>query len=200
MKTIPKQIQVVLDRLHAGGFPSAIVAGGAIRDYILGKPIKDIDVFVSYEDTDQFMFPSLVMANALNRDVLKEDWSTYMNIPDVLAVYSMTPYMELPVQIIVMKPGLSPVDRIDQLDFGICQVWYNGVTKKCTPAFSEDAVNKTITLVHCENLHEFERSMTRYVRLSQKYSEFELLIPEQFQQYLNWQEVAATLPLCMRTA
>lgn len=182
---IPQQIKDVLSKLHAGGFPSAIVAGGAIRDYIFGKPIKDIDVFVSYADTYDYLFPISHFAHHLERNVFKEDWSSYVDIPDVDSVYSVLPFTgELPVQIIVMKPGLSPVERVDQLDFGFCQAYYDGESVKHTWGFHEDANRKTITLIRCENQQEFDRSIIRYERLKQKYPEFTLVIPEKFQRYL----------------
>lgn len=40
----------ILSAFHAAGYPSAIIAGGACRDTILGVPVKDIDVFVNAED------------------------------------------------------------------------------------------------------------------------------------------------------
>lgn len=44
---IPKRWDEVLQRLHANGFPEAVIAGGALRDLDNGKPIKDVDVWVA---------------------------------------------------------------------------------------------------------------------------------------------------------
>jgi hypothetical protein len=53
MLTIPKRWAEVLSRLHNGGFPEAVIAGGALRDLHNGKPVKDVDIWVrSVVDTD----------------------------------------------------------------------------------------------------------------------------------------------------
>ena len=182
-----KQAIDILAKLHAGGFPSAIVAGGCVRDEIFGKPVKDIDVFVSYADVARWYTTDHIahFENAIGRKVTKEDWSTYMDIPDVDSVYSVHSLTkELPVQIIVMKKGLSPVQRIDQLDFGFCQVFANGKDVFATDEFYDDLRNKTITLVHCEHQHEFDRSWVRLNRLMKKYPEFDYVIPEKYHGYV----------------
>lgn len=200
---IPQQIKDVLSKLHAGGFPSAIVAGGAIRDYIFGKPIKDIDVFVSWDDWFTLaQYCGVSFTKILDRDSAIEAWSLYLEIPDVYCVYGVTPVDgELPVQIIVMKPGLTPVQRVDQLDFGFCQAYYDGGRKGIgiTNHFAEDAQKKSITLVHCENQNGFYRSMIRYERLMQKYQEFQLVIPQKYQQYHDyWLSEASLRKECHR--
>jgi hypothetical protein len=46
MIEIPQRWQDVLQRLHANGFPEAVIAGGALRDLDHGKPVKDVDIWV----------------------------------------------------------------------------------------------------------------------------------------------------------
>lgn len=180
-----KQAIDLLEKLHAGGFPSAIVAGGCVRDEIFGKPVKDIDVFVSYADAYKYLFPESHFADCLERDVSLEYWSLYTDIPDVDSVCSVVPLAgELPVQIIIMKPRLSPIERLGLLDFGFCQVAWDGKEVVYTPEFQWDHYFDEITLVHCENQHEFDRSMVRYERLKQKYPEDEFSLDlTQFLQY-----------------
>jgi hypothetical protein len=43
---IPKRWQEVLHKIQAGGFPEAVIAGGALRDLHHDMPVKDIDIFV----------------------------------------------------------------------------------------------------------------------------------------------------------
>ena len=176
-----------LAKLHAGGFPSAIVAGGCVRDEIFGKHVKDIDVFVSYEDAYHYPDDPLVsFTSVLERSGVKEDWSTYMDIPDVDSVYSIQPLTEeLPVQIIVMKQGLLPLDRLSKLDWGFCQVAWDGKQEVWMEGFSADYTCDTITLIYCENQKEYDRSMVRYERLKQKYPEFKLVIPQEYQKFIS---------------
>ena len=180
-----KQAIDVLAKLHAGGFPSAIVAGGCVRDEIFGKPVKDIDVFVSYEDYEN---RTVNIQDVLGREVVLDgDSGDYEGGEDaeVRGVVSLEPHEgELPVQVIVLAPGMSPLDRVGRFDFGFCQVAWDGNNLEFSLGFLKDFNNKTITLVHCENQQEFDRSWVRLNRLMKKYLEFDYVIPEKYHGYV----------------
>jgi hypothetical protein len=64
-----EQLQSKIDKVqrHLKG-RSAIIAGGALRDIILGKPIKDIDVFIEgggpfehFDELHEFLFHEFVL-------------------------------------------------------------------------------------------------------------------------------------------
>jgi hypothetical protein len=166
-----EQAQGILNKLHAAGIHSAILAGGCVRDALFGKPIKDIDIFVSEEDAD-----SMKLSKALSRSVQKLNCTSYAEIPDVSSVFDVEVSAgEIPVQIVSMKNGMSPVERISTFDFGFCQVGYNGKEVIATEHFKSDFSNKTISLVYCEDQKEYGRSMARYERLKTKYPEFNLI-------------------------
>jgi len=63
-------------------FPSAIIAGGAVRDLLLNRPRKDIDIFVHESDAEQ----SLLSASLL-QDMLKD------HLPDQLPTSDLNPFM-----------------------------------------------------------------------------------------------------------
>src|SRR5262245_27382898 len=44
--------EAILDRIQ-GIAPEAHIAGGAVRDALLGKAIKDIDIFMGHEGKDE---------------------------------------------------------------------------------------------------------------------------------------------------
>lgn len=156
-----EQIQKYLSKLHVAGATSAVIAGGAVRDSLFGKPVKDIDIFVSKE---QAHFITEVFS------VEKNLYCGYINIPDVDGVFDIpVTHTELPVQIITMDEGMSPADRLHTFDFGFCQVAYDGKNIITTENFLNDYKNNTITLVYCENQHEYDRSMRRFERLKEKY-------------------------------
>lgn len=36
--------------LHNVGYETATIAGGAVRDYMCGKPVRDIDIFIQAQE------------------------------------------------------------------------------------------------------------------------------------------------------
>lgn len=155
-------------------FPGALLAGGYLRDVLLGRMPKDIDIFVPHSES--FSWGSIEAIPMLGA-------AEYMEQCEVAHIWDL-PGEELPVQVIMLRPGLDPVDRARAHDFGICQVWHDGVTYGKTNEFVLDGVNRTFTLVHCEDQKEFDRSMRRYARLQEKYAGFPLVIPPQFDDFL----------------
>jgi tRNA nucleotidyltransferase/poly(A) polymerase len=184
-----KQAIDVLAKLHSGGFPSAIVAGGCVRDEIFGKPVKDIDVFVSYEDFDNRL---VNIQEVLGREVVLEGDIDYEGGEDdeVQGVLTLEPHGdELPVQVIVLAPGMAPLDRVERFDFSFCQAAWDGkeVVTTCWFRGMYDFYLRRgfgfIILKHCESQHEFDRSMVRYERLKQKYPDWKLVVYPEFQKY-----------------
>lgn len=56
VSAIPQEWRDLLAALHKAGAPEAIIAGGALRDTYNGRPVKDVDIFLS----DRFMNKRLV--------------------------------------------------------------------------------------------------------------------------------------------
>ncbi len=151
-------------------YPSAILAGGYLRDAFFGRSQKDIDIFVDYSEVITGL-PGSVVNTA----------SGYMDNGDVDLVWELKGYA-LPVQVIMLREGLTAMSRCLEHDFDFCQIWHDGWSTGCTSAFANANMDE-ITLVHCENQKEFDRSMRRWKRLSVKYPECVLVIPERFHKY-----------------
>jgi hypothetical protein len=168
---LAEQVRTLL--VHAG-FPEAIVAGGFLRDTLLGIEPKDIDVFIGNKTMTSEALVS-ALHEALGGYVKVEFDVTYsaMEVDRILAVDS--PAYPFPIQVIEMKPGLSPVEHARRHDFGICQVWIGSHGLDATIAFTEDRKRKLCTLVHCENADEHARSMRRWERLKDKLVGFQLV-------------------------
>jgi hypothetical protein len=162
------------------------VAGGFLRDSLLGFAPKDIDIFIT---TQPKPVPKMAEVTTL------QDLSTLLNAPDemeaklttaigvpmrreynlsyanmeVRCVYTSTPENgELPIQVIELDKNADPVARVAEHDFGLCQVWSGGFGLEGTAAFARDQANKTCTLVHCESEAEHKRSIRRWQRLKEK--------------------------------
>lgn len=186
-----QQFDSILAQLQEVGV-KGLIAGGAVRDHILGKPVKDIDVFVAHE-------PNLVSKLQAAFGVLHVDPSLAAEYigeagqSEVSHVYEVSfgddpfgPFNRIPTQVIVLAPGMDPLDRVKHHDFGICQCWYegNGMTAS-TGAFFDDAASKQFTLSHCEDRQQFDRSMRRWERFKERFPEFSLYVPFRFREYME---------------
>jgi hypothetical protein len=163
------------------GLGRTVLAGGYLRDLLLGRQPKDIDFFIQGR-VDR---AALHQAFPQFKPEPFSEWLAYKG-REVAGVYDLGQQAGgLPMQLIELAEGYDPVERVTAHDFGICQIWTeDGVSIKTTPEFDLDAVNQTFTLTTCENPDEFDRSLKRYDRLRQKYPEFNLVIPEKFHQWI----------------
>jgi hypothetical protein len=139
---------------------------------VLDREPKDIDIFVPNGAWDWNALRASPMLGA----------AEYMERTEVEGIFDI-PGFELPVQVIELCPGLSPMERVIAHDFGICQVYSTGTGWGATEAFFRDRDNRTFTLTHCEDRKEFDRSMRRWNRLKDKFPGFSLVIQEEFLQY-----------------
>ncbi len=175
--TIMSFIGDILSRLHAGGFPEAIVAGGALRDYRTGREheVKDIDVFI--EDKPLYLNQlNNAFAGWSHKLAVPERVAQYMQFEGVVCVQEyVSPTNAVPVQVIVMNRSVEPQSTIERHDFGACQVAFDGTRWYATEAFEKDLTDKTFTLVRCRDEKDRKRSLKRWERLSNKFTDWRLV-------------------------
>lgn len=173
---VPREIFEVLLRVQGIVGTNAYLTGGAMRDLLHGKPIKDLDIFVRYCNSamadvdDEFHFNHCYQR--INSDV-----ATYLGMTEVLGVsgYDMKPY---PLNIIYLDDSVT--DTLDEIitrnDFGICQVGLgcNGQIA-WTEAFEKDVVNKTFTNTRH---NDWPRAIKWWERLQEKYPGYQLIDAE----------------------
>ncbi len=167
-------------------FPGAALAGGYLRDAFFGRSQKDIDIFVPYQRD--------IPMDSLGLSLFTTP-ASYMEQAEVHAVFEVDAMdgHSLPVQVIFMAEGVDVIQRIMNHDFDFCQIWHDGWGTNWSADFAH--MNpREVTLVHCEDLKQFKRSMKRWDRLKAKYPDFTLIIPERFsafQRSLNGEEAAS---------
>lgn len=176
--------------------PGAAIAGGFIRDSIVGVQFKDIDIFIPY--TEDKVIEALMVkidademqsASYMSQQEVTRIWSKYLtsedtdeyDIPDDELLLSK----QHEVQIIMLAKGMTLVDRIPLYDFGFCQCWFDGKTLSYTDAFVDDLTRKEYTLVHCEDKKQFDRSMRRAEKFKKRFSDWKLVIPVDIRDKFN---------------
>lgn len=159
--------------------PAPVITGGFIRDSILGKKPKDIDVFFRYCSDEDYLdetFDDLHCA--------KLEGATYMPQDEVSSIWDDFSD-ETPVQYIMLQKNVYFEERVRQFDFGFCQCWYDGNKLHTTEAFDKDIAEGTMTLTFCEDYVQFKRSMRRAERFKVKFPDRKLVIPDEFSKYLG---------------
>ena len=149
--------------------PTAHIAGGAPRDTILERPIKDIDLFLSDTATER-------AAQLL--------WTQYEGFSDP-AVARLAKFENagetIPLCLIGLRSPLSVRENIERFDFGVCMTAWDGVEIIRTTEFNEDVKEQTFTLKRADNQPQFDYSMSRYRKItSERYAGWTLSVPDTF--------------------
>lgn len=144
--------------------PTAVIAGGAIRDmYCLKKPVKDLDFFVKvYAEFRQFR----------NAPPERDYQGANEFIDGVLYYPSALP---LPINVVIGKGYESTYQLLETFDFGLCQIAFDGVRIIKTWAFDWDLRRYEMTMrLGARQHHRRETSLARFQRWQEKYPEFTL--------------------------
>jgi hypothetical protein len=169
--------------------PEAHIAGGAVRDTILSKPIHDIDVFMGDEHVEE--------AAALLRStcgyVKVGEWKQYLGFSDpaMTRVAKFEKATEtIPICIIGLRPDYTNVGaNLSRFDFGICMAAFDGKETVRTDEFDSDAENRTFTLHRADNERQFAYSMSRYEKIiAGRYVGWTLAVPERFETFAKERE------------
>jgi hypothetical protein len=154
--------------------PSAVMAGGCLRDREHGRKVKDLDIFVPVStDSHADLEAVKVMLEGLGwKSVTIDDAKTYPEGCDtrVIGVVEADVFGCPPVQVVV---GNWDTDRIfDHFDFGICQISFDGRELKRSVAYRLDSLNRVFKLATNRSDEAFVSSINRWARLKEKYRDW----------------------------
>lgn len=161
--------------------PTAHIGGGAVRDTLLERPIRDIDLFLDVEATDE--------AAALLRSqfgfVKAGEWKSYemFSDPAVLRVAKFEKADEtIPVCLIGLKQSRGVENNLERFDFGICMAGWDGEEVYTAPEYKTDIERKTFTLCRADDLSQFTYSMSRFEKMTaDRYAGWQLVVPAKFE-------------------
>lgn len=178
--------------------PSAIIAGGVIRDLYHDKQIHDVDIYVP-NDPASFIGNGSVYSEIF--------WKTHFDLKTNIsfAIDSITSSTsgddeyeeknhinmtwnisknEILYNIIIVD--IDPTEYVTKFfDVGLCKAYYDGTKIRLTSDFMRDSQNKTLTIVsESMSEEEFHYMMNKHiVKLQHKFPGHSLVIPSHYAEY-----------------
>lgn len=161
----PELWKLILDRFP----PGAIIAGGAVRDYLLGVPPKDIDVFIpasAWKLDDSGIGPDprygLARIDAVHERKVEYEALTDVNLVSRGTIEGFT------VDLVELNYDFDGESLVKTFDFGINRCWFANTSYGVYYTFSakDDVKNKTVTLFHRDRL---ERSKRRFESFNKRH-------------------------------
>lgn len=189
---VPEHWHEMLRRMQEGGFPEAIIAGGALRDRDNHKPVKDVDIFVRKPDNVEGSIKAMVekaVGTAAKHVVIdfedgtgieSDSAETYdLHEMGVFAVYQFEWYATT-FEIIVIAGPSAECDFekwvIDDFDIGLCQIWWTGHgVPKTTISYVMDQRNRSLTILKAPTDKALARTRKRIERLLVKYPGYKVV-------------------------
>lgn len=154
MQNIPQEWIDTLRKVQ-GVFPRAVIAGGALRDLIYNRPVKDVDIFIPIErDADRNTAEVNVLAAIQQIEELfdttvtptipvyfKETTEDFIKAGRLLETVQNTQVGETKYELIIGTPESCDIDKFD---FSICQISFDGEHVRTTEAFDRTLATKVI--------------------------------------------------------
>ena len=173
---IPAAWLTILTDIRTIASAVPILGGGALRDTYLGRPVKDLDIFLPFDPIAQEALTEFYQV--LGYDLIPNDRDYLQNLGPEGEVHTVTTLRhpeQVELNIIFLNPARehSLASVMGRFDFGICQIVgaisggiFNILT---TTAFVQDTLAKTFTLLRAD---PHGRSQARFDRLAVKYKGF----------------------------
>lgn len=162
--------------------PKAHIAGGAVRDLLNGRTIKDIDIFVPAETDMSGIARTIESTHPFLTRITGGGYIPGAD-PVVTETYEYRGVGQTPLNFVLLLGGFDIEMNMRRFDFGLCQAAFDGQHIIKSGDYLWDVLNCTFTLTRCDNYEQFSRSLQRYERWQSRYSGWPMVVPEQFQQF-----------------
>jgi hypothetical protein len=174
--------------------PDSMIAGGCLRDRDHGVKVKDIDIFVSSRSNESYHQVENVLKDLRRggwKDAQVDDEKTYTSTDRYISGLINARFPGAPpIQIIVGTFDIGKV--LDEIDFGICQIGYDGRRIMRTRWYNDGASAHEFRLIPKVNDEGFIRSINRWARLKEKYPEWKLHLGSRAEQASGgWVDVSS---------
>lgn len=178
--------------------PTAIIAGGWLRDLYHDIPFNDVDIYVTEENQIKSADCYSIYEEMFWREQFKlktDGFMAYDNIsqPGADGCYDGKSHIDAVWEIRkgftrynIIIVDIDPTDYINQyFDIGLCKAFCDGSRIRLTADFMHDSQHRQLTLVSKEiDEEEFKHVMTRHIpKLRNKYPGYTLIVPEIYQEW-----------------
>lgn len=152
-------------------FPNSkpVIGGGALRDSVHGRPIKDVDVFLRSMDYQNGLDSPLTKRVPASEFVLKYSRKDMYGAWDFIQRIS-----GYDVQLIVAD-FVTYKDLAGTFDLGLSRITYDGRLYVHSD-FLQDSEDQAFRILRADTIHDARRSLKRIERLQQKYPEFRHIV------------------------
>jgi hypothetical protein len=152
--------------------PTAVIAGGALRDLDHAVAFKDIDIFVPTQSTEQALkiYEDLIIS--LGAPDIKEV-NDYSIVPELIKVATFD-YYGVPVQVVCFKSTETNIKKftvqvLKTFDFGINKIAYIGKSKiHYDPDYLYDRLYHYATLSNVRQPYHLVKLVDKYKRMVEK--------------------------------
>lgn len=179
-------------------YENAVIAGGFVRDHILGGAFKDIDVFYpaksnNKQDSINDFFDSL---DNISNEQFKKDFEfdaiigtevdqNYDGAKGLVSVVQLKYQKTIPVQLMAYNLEIENNESFAQsllktFDFDICKLYFNGDDLFVSKEAERDIETYTATLSYAKDQNSFMKSIQRYHRWKDRYPDLKFKTPYQF--------------------
>lgn len=164
-------------------FPSAIIAGGSLRDLHYGKTPKDVDIFIhggGSFDMDMLDADLEELYKVIGKpvDIFEQDIEYGSNNSRDVVLILKYLIDEVAYDIIfqtsttVSISGNNVEDIIGSFDMSICQIAFNGEVTDITQGYLDTYRHKVIHMLRVD-----DRSDSRIARIKEKFPDFTVKMP-----------------------
>jgi hypothetical protein len=171
---------------------TAHIGGSAVRDTLLERLIRDVDLFLEAAATDG---ATCVLRSRFGY-VKVGEWKNYemFSDPAVIRVAKFEKADEIiPICLIGLnRPSDSYYDEpakygmrfnLSRFDFGICMAGWDGEEVYTADEYKRDIEQKTFTLCRADDQPQFNYSMSRFEKMvKDRYAGWRLAVPKQFEE------------------
>ena len=169
IKVCINHAKIIRDELCKKFNTDAVIAGGALRDSVTGKPVKDIDIIIhGDEKTDYFGYLSKLegIKTVVNKSTENSSYNSYSGYGsgDIIVVFGLTfedPDL-LPIDIIVH--GSSVGERIRTFPCNAAMIWLNrrGTSINARDEFELFSTQKELHLYPTANQKYKDKILLKY--------------------------------------
>lgn len=139
-------------------FPGAVLGGGALRDLAFGlspDDVKDLDFFADHELLRSPSIGGLPPTSVLDANYVRSMKSDVCNV----FTYHF-PGLKQPVQVVTLF-DYDPYAAIARMDYGGCQLAWDGQRFYSTASANHDITHRRLTLCSFEGEAQIARSVAR---------------------------------------